>query len=505
MAGHNVEEPKQAESDSWLSSIRSVTDGAVLHFGSNIVKNGVAFVLSLILTNVLGANLYGFYTFARRIVSEVQKFTNLGTDIAITRLISSNLDDRAARNRAFTMAYATSAVVSTLGAAVLFVAAPVVSSYTLADPTFTRGLQAFAIAVPFISLAKLGINSFRGLEMPVHQNALRIVVRLSRLGIISAAVLGGYMLMGAVVGFALASAFAFVLVTIVVVRRTDLRPTADISGGELKEFYNYSLPLSGSKAGSLLYNQVDVFMVGIFLSSAEVGIYSISMLLAGVILLPLSGFNQLFPPVASRLYSEGDMEMLQSVFTTVTRWTITATLFIGSVLVIYRREALVLFGEEFTAGTMVLTLFVVGKAVVAFSGPSNDLLMMTDHQYVVMLNHWTFGVLNVALNYVLIMEYGFIGAAIATAGINAVLNVLRVLEVWYFEGMIPYSVRLWKPLTAAVGAVAVMYGATFVLSGVVLLAVGSLLGGLVYVGALLLFGIEARDKRMLNDYYSLLD
>ncbi|MFC7194656.1 polysaccharide biosynthesis C-terminal domain-containing protein [Halosimplex aquaticum] len=349
------------------------------------------------------------------------------------------------------------------------------------------------------------MNSFRGLEMPVHQNALRIVVRLSRLGIISAAVLGGYMLMGAVVGFALASAFAFVLVTIVVVRRTDLRPTADISGGELKEFYNYSLPLSGSKAGSLLYNQVDVFMVGIFLSSAEVGIYSISMLLAGVILLPLSGFNQLFPPVASRLYSEGDMEMLQSVFTTVTRWTITATLFIGSVLVIYRREALVLFGEEFTAGTMVLTLFVVGKAVVAFSGPSNDLLMMTDHQYVVMLNHWTFGVLNVALNYVLIMEYGFIGAAIATAGINAVLNVLRVLEVWYFEGMIPYSVRLWKPLTAAVGAVAVMYGATFVLSGVVLLAVGSLLGGLVYVGALLLFGIEARDKRMLNDYYSLLD
>jgi len=505
MAGHDVEGTAQEQSDSWVSSIRSVTDGAVLHFGSNIVKNGVAFLLSLVLTNVLGANLYGFYTFARRIVNEAQKFTNLGSDIAITRLLSANIDDRAARNRAFTMAYGTSAVVSALGAGLLFVAAPVVSSYTLEDPTFTRALQVFAIAVPFISLAKLGINSFRGLEMPGHQNALRIGVRLSRLVIISAAVLGGYALMGAVAGFALASVLAFVFVTVVVLARTDLRPTASVFRDDLKEFYNYSLPLSGSKAGSLLYNQIDVFMVGIFLSSTEVGIYSISMLLAGVILLPLSGFNQLFPPVASRLYSEGDIAMLESVFTTVTRWTITATLFVGSVLVLYRREALSLFGDEFVAGTVVLVLFVLGKAVVALSGPSNDLLMMTDHQYMVMVNHWSFGVLNVVLNYVFIVEFGFVGAAIATAGINAVLNIVRVLEVWYFEDMLPYSTRLWKPATAAVGSVAVMYGASFVLSGIVLLTVGSAVGGLVYVGVLLALGIEERDKQMLNDYYSLVD
>ena len=163
-----------------------------------------------------------------------------------------------------------------------------------------------------------------------------------------------------------------------------------------------------------------------------------------------------------------------------------------------------LFGEEFTAGALVLTLFVIGKSVVAFSGPSNDLLMMTDHQYAVMINHWAFGVVNVVLNYFLIIELGFIGAAISTAAVLAVLNIVRVLEVWYFEGLIPYSRRLWKPIIAALVALAVMYGTSLVLSGLLLLIAGSSAGGVVYLCVLYLLGIEQRDKQMLNDYYSLL-
>jgi len=502
MDGVNLEESQQKESQDWISSVRSVTDGAALHFGSKMVKNGVNFLLSLLLTNLLGANLYGFYTLSRQIISELHTFTNLGTEVAITRLLSGNSDDPAYRDKIFFMSYTTSAVASTVGAVILFFTAPVINTYTLEDPLFIQSLRFFAVAIPFISLTKLGTNSFRGLEMPVHQNLLKIGVQLLRLAVIGGAVIGGYALLGAAIGFALANALAFGLVTIVLLIRTDLRPSWNVSRDEIKDFYNYSLPLSGSKAGSLLYNRVDVFMVGIFLTSADVGIYSISMLLGGVILLPLSGFNQFFPPVASRLYSEGDIETLQSVFTTVTRWAITATLFMALVMILYRTEVLLMFGEDFTAGTLVLALFVVGKSIVAFSGPSNDLLTMTDHQYAVMINHWSFGILNVALNYFLIMELGLIGAAVATAAVLALLNIVRVIEVWYFEGMLPYSRRLWKPITAALVTMCVMYGASLALSGLTLLVVGSVTGGIVYLSVLYLLGIEQRDKQMVEDYYS---
>jgi O-antigen/teichoic acid export membrane protein len=506
MANVDANGSRPAGSEGWLASIRSVTDGAVLHFAGNLVTNGVTFVLTLLLTNALGGTLYGVYTLGRRIVREIQKFTSLGTDIAITRLLSGNLEDGAYQNRVFFLSYATTTATSLLVGALIFVHAPTISAYTLDSDVFTAALRVFVVSIPFVSLTRLGANSFRGLEMPVHQNVVKVIIPVVRLAVIGAAVLLGYSVIGASTAYVLASVTAFLLVTAVVLARTDLWPSwRGVSRGELAEFYNYSLPLSGSKAGSLLYNQVDVFMVGIFLTATDVGIYSISMLLAGIILMPLSGFNQLFPPVASRLYAADDEEMLQSVFATVTRWTITATLFIALVLVLYRQEILSLFGPSFTDGTAVLALFVFGQAVVALAGPSNDVLTMTDNQYVVMVNHWTFGVLNVALNYVCITAFGLVGAAVATAAVLATLNAVRVAEVWYLEGLFPYTRRLWKPAVAAVGALGVLYAATFFLSGAALVVVGGLAGAAVYAAVLLLLGIEPRDRRLLANYRGILE
>jgi hypothetical protein len=38
----------------------------------------------------------------------------------------------------------------------------------------------------------------------------------------------------------------------------------------------------------------------------------------------------------------------------------------------------------------------------ALAGPSNDILTMTDHQYVVLINHWGVGLFNVMLNFLFI-------------------------------------------------------------------------------------------------------
>ena len=235
-------------------------------------------------------------------------------------------------------------------------------------------------------------------------------------------------------------------------------------------------------------------------SASEVGIYSVSILVATIISLPLAGFNQFFPSVSSRLYSNDEYEMLQTVYRVVTRWAISLSLLVALPAVIYRRELLSVFGPEFVEGQAVLLLFVGGQFVNALSGPSNDLLTMTDNQYVVLCNNWGFGLLNVGLNYVFIQEYGLLGAAMATASILAALNVARVLEVWYFEGYVPYSRRVWKPAFAAACATVALVGARQFLSGYTLLVAGSALGVLVFLAVLWLFGLESEDRKLLSLY-----
>jgi len=147
-------------------------------------------------------------------------------------------------------------------------------------------------------------------------------------------------------------------------------------------------------------------------------------------------------------------------------------------------------------------IFTIGQLTNCAVGPSGFLLMMTDHQYLTLLNQWALGILNIVLNYFLILEYGVNGAAIATATTLTVINLLRVLEVWYAEGLTPYSRQFWKPLAAgAIGGVGIYVSKIF-FDGFVLLIVGSITGFACFSVALLVFGISPRDKTLLKKIIS---
>lgn len=488
------------ESSTGISSLKSVSDGATLHYIGTVFVNIAGFLLNLLLTRTLGASIYGIYAYGTMVITSLLTFANLGSETAVTRYLSGNRDDRAYQNQVLGVSYLTTLFISPIIAIVLFLAAPTINAYTLNEPLFTSALQLFAIALPFQALVRIVSSSFRALEMAIGKTVVMVVGPLLQLTFVSIAIFLGYSLLGITAAYAIACLMAFMTVFTYFLSRTNLRPSRGLSRGDAKEFYNYSVPITFSNASSFLFKRVDIFMVGIFLASAEVGIYNIAVLLAGVIAMPLTGINQLFPPVASRLHSNGSTDELETVYATVTRWSITGSLVIVLPIVVYRAEILSLFGPEFVAGTTVLALFAAAQLINAASGPANDLLTMTDHQYAVMMNHFSFGTLNVAMNYYFIQEFGLIGAALATAGVLASLSIVRVIEVWYFEGLFAYSRKLWKPLTAAVVALFVMYVVGLQLDGFVLLVAGSGVGVVAFFGCLYGLGLENQDVETANEY-----
>jgi len=483
-------------------SLSTIGRGASLSTVGKLVYDGGEFVLHLLVSRLLGAGPYGIFAYAKTLAFVALLLTNLGADKSVLRHVPQYADQPAKRRFLLGLAWLTSALGGLVVAAVVFFAAPTISAFTLEEPLLVDVLRVFAIILALDTLGNLLYATFRSVEIIEYEVVTKRLLKPTlRVVFVAIALALGASVVGVAVAMAVAGVITVAVAGALFLTRTQLRPTLRspaASRATVREYYNYSLPLTAKEFGTVLQGRVDVLIVGFFLSSVAVGIYNVSVLIAGALYIPLLAINQLFPPVASRLYTAGKRADLAAVYGTVTRWIVTVAAPLGLAGIVYRADLLALFGAEFTAGTTVLVLFILAQLCNCATGPSDSLLMMTDHQYVVMANEWVFGVANVVLTVVLIQAIGLVGAAAASAGVLAVRNVVKVSEVWYLEGIHPYSRAFVPPLLALALSSVPMLVIGSLASGPLVAAAGTLLGLCTYVGVLLRIGLPKTDRDLYD-------
>ena len=485
------------------SALRSISEGAGLFLLGRASKRGLGLLTNVVLTRGLGTSQYGMYSYFVIVATLAQVFTRLGADKSMLRYLPEYEDDIRMQNAMLTIACLTSVGASVTVAVILYWFAPLVSRFTIDEPLFVDVIRVGAIVLPFNTLSKTLLAVFKAIDRMDYNVATSSVAQpLFRLLFVGGAVVLGYSVVGAIAGFVVAGILTFLTALIILADRTDLGRIEQPSKSEAKQYYNFSAPLTFNQLGSFFYNRIDLLMVGILLSSAAVGIYRVSILVAGFISLPLMAFNQLFPPVASRLYQNDNIGELKSVYTVVTRWIFTVSLFPSIAAILYSSEVLAVFGEDFSRGAFVLTLFTVAQLTNCLVGPGGYLLMMTNHQYLTMINQLLSGGLNAIFNYVLIVTFGLPGAAVATATVLSGINVARVLQIWYLEGFFPYDQSYAKPLLAGAVSASVMASVPVFASGYVLIVVGGVLGAGGFAAALAAFGLEEEEEDILRELLS---
>ncbi|WP_247004499.1 oligosaccharide flippase family protein [Halosolutus gelatinilyticus] len=484
-------------------ALESVTHGAVATISGTVLQKVIMFGTNLLLTHSLGVGVYGVYALALRIFQMVTQFAHLGSNPALVRYVPAYENDRDRQRRILGLAYCTALAASLLFAAGLIVAAPTINGWTIGHPAFPPVLRIFAILIPLNVFINLVSDLFRTLELIEYQVlVLRILRPGARLLSVAVAFRAGYSVLGTVAAVGTATFGVFLVAVSLSLVRIDLRPSLRGAGAEARAFFNYALPNSLASLGGLLRNRVDVLLIGFVLSSSAAGIYNIALFLTSFIALPLLAFNQLFPPIASRLYANGGTEELQAAYSAITRWIFSGALLVGSIELVFRAELLGLFGTDYVRGELVLVLFVFGQLLNAAVGSAGWLLLMTDHQYLTALNSWLLGVLNLGLSYYFILQFGLVGAALGTAGALGVINLCRVVELWYLEGLHPYTRLFAKPIAAGLGSVGAMYAASLLMSGGAALAVGVPIGVAAYAGQLVLYGVEPDDKQLFGALFA---
>lgn len=199
-----------------------------------------------------------------------------------------------------------------------------------------------------------------------------------------------------------------------------------------REWMKVALVLLLQNAFVIVLQQTDIVMVGSILGPEQAGIYGAAVKTAMWVAVVLQTINMVAAPAFTMLYTQDDMEGLQTLVAAVTLWIFWPSLGIALLLLTFASPVMGWFGPSFVAGTWSLKILILGQLVSALCGSVGYLMAMTGHQNKSVIVFGSAALINLTLNGFAIPIIGAVGAAMTTTFTMVIWNVwLSVLVVRY--------------------------------------------------------------------------
>lgn len=224
-----------------------------------------------------------------------------------------------------------------------------------------------------------------------------------------------------------------------------------------RELIGYSFPLLMAGMVSVLNREIDQYMVGYFLDSGQVAIYSVAANVASFSSFTLTAVNSIFAPMISELYHTGRLDQLKSLYSRSTKWIVAINVMIFGMVLVFADDIMRLAGDEFAVGGAVLVIVILGQLVNSGVGSVGFLNSMTGHPKCELLSNCLAVTVNIILNLLLIRDYGMIGVGVASAVSVAINNIVKFLFVYHYLHIHPYSKRFGGILPGFVCSVSVIF------------------------------------------------
>lgn len=198
----------------------------------------------------------------------------------------------------------------------------------------------------------------------------------------------------------------------------------------LGKILKVSFPMFLSNTMFVILSWIDTLLLGVFqVDESEIGIYNVSLKVAAVMNLPLLAISGIIASNISEHYTKGDMANLGKTIQDSTRIIFSASVFIYILYLLFPSFFLGFFGDEFIKGSPVLIIISTGFLVSSFSGCTDIILQMTNHEKLFKNIIIGGAIVNLTLNLILIPTLGIIGAAIANMASACFWNLLSVYYI----------------------------------------------------------------------------
>jgi len=418
-----------------------------IYFFGQIFQQVVGLVFSLIVANYLGAKIYGQFVLAFSAVSLVSLFLKFGFDNGLVYFIPKLIKTK---NRIIAYNQIWLAIFISLSTAVLFgtiilIFSSFIASNFLNNTTANFYLKILSYYIVFSTVVDLMFGVYRGFQnLKAYVFSANVIRPIVKLLVLIFSIYFGFKQLALPLALYI-STFVSLFMLLIFAKNLDIYKNIKISFNKnILDLVKYSLPLYLSGFITFLLAKMDIFMIGYFLTSQDVGVYSIIIIIGGLSNLFLTSINTVFAPIISALYHSKNILEISKLFKVLTRWILFFTLIFFVIVLVFSEQILAVFGKEFQVGATALIIIVFGNIVNAATGSSGVINTMTGKPQYSLYTNFIIIILKFGLNYFLILDWGIIGAAIASAFSVGLANLIRLYLVFRDHNIHPYDISYLK-------------------------------------------------------------
>jgi O-antigen/teichoic acid export membrane protein len=482
--------------------LQTAKGGSFLAAGT-LFAYGSRFGIAFLLARLLGVEQYGMYVLAISFSTIIASLSMLGLDSTMVRYIAIQVrnKDEDAIWGTIQIGAGFSLLVSVLMSIGLYLLAGPISVYMFDAPELASFLQLFCFFIPFSTLSGVLVDVARGFKRmdysALGENFILFVARLILLGVLALVNLNAFT---AIIAFGLSDVVVTFCLVYLLNKEFSFRRSLRRARYDYRDILTFAFPFWFATILRKFRGNFQTLLLGSLSSIAGAGIFSIVDKVTLIGHLVYSSIIASVKPILAELQDQGNWKQMGDLYTTTTRWGFICNLPIFLIMLLYPEPILAIFGASFVDGALALTVIAFGELVNAATGICGSIIDMTGQNKLKFINSLISTVIIVGGNVLLIPRWGVLGTAVATFVAMSLINILRVIQVWFLYRLHPYDATFIKPLVAAVvAAMAVLslgrwlpvgHNLFYTIIHILVLCAS-------YLGVLLLLGLAPEERTVL--------
>jgi O-antigen/teichoic acid export membrane protein len=393
-----------------------------------------------LLARLLTQEEMGAFGLAFSLVAAGAMVSHLGLQQAVVRLVAESVGKgRPARARAAIGVAFRYCGLGNLGVAAFLVlgGGAWLAAAVWDSPLLAASMVGVAVWIALWSFQLLASETFRGFQdlrsATIFGGMITWPLVLALLGLVR--LVEGQASFGQVILVFIGCTATSLLLGVILLRRKvrSLPRGSSLGSGEV---LSISLPLWINAITALALGQIDLWILGAFVTKQQVAVYFAAMQLVSLVFMSLLLVNLVVPPFIAELYARGEKQRLQRVLrTTATFAGVPASLVLVAYVLFGATLLGLVYGPAFRAGATVLAVLSVGRLVNVFTGSCGMTLIMTGHQKPLMCITLVTSALTVGSCLLAVRPYGMIGVASAVTGGTILQNVAMLLAARRLTGV----------------------------------------------------------------------
>ena len=483
--------------------VTTAKGGGVLIVG-RIFEYGGRLVLAFLLARLLGAEQFGLYTLGLTVATIAATIAIMGMDDGMMRFIAIYARQRDTNRLWGTMIFClgTTTIMSVLLMVLLFSLAEPLATVIFHNESLTIMLRLTSLLVPFLALSEMLKFAARGFKMMhynvIAENLVQTPIRIVLLAILGIVGLTPYM---AVAVFGLSDICASIVLFYLINKKFSLRRSLRSGQFNARHIFSFSFPLWIADLLSTFRSNIQTVLLGSLSTLTSVGVFTV---VGRVNLFGHMSYQSLIAsvkPTIAELQATNEWKNLERLYQTTSRWGLTLNLPVFLLIVMYPRQILSIFGDSYESGVTALIVLACAELVNVATGICGSIIDMTGHNRIKLFNSFSIVVISIGTNLLLIPPYGVMGAAVAAFISIALINLMRLIEVWYLYRILPYNREFLKPVLAGLFALAAIWLTSNWLDGqdaIVFMLVQGLVVLSVYLGSIWLLGLSPDDRVIVD-------